>query len=144
MIAVDSNLLVYAHRADSVWHRQARECLEKLGTGGSRWAIPWPCLYEFYAVVTHPKIFPKPTPPTMALEACQEFATSPQVRLLNETEDFSEKFGSLIGGLDLKGPKIHDARVAALCHVHGVRELWSCDRDFSRFKFLKAVNPLGG
>jgi len=54
------------------------------------------------------------------------------------------KFGSLIGGLDLKGPKIHDARIAVLCHVHGVRELWSCDRDFSRFRFLKVKNPLGG
>ena len=144
MIAVDTNLLVYAHRADSVWHREARECLEKLSAGGSRWALPWPCLYEFYAVVTHPKIFPRPTPPPTALEACQEFASSPQVRLLTETEDFVEKLGRLIGGLDLKGPKIHDARIAVLCHVHGVRELWSSDRDFSRFKFLKVANPLVG
>ena len=143
MIAVDTNLLVYAHRVDCVWHQQARGCLEKVATDGSRWAIPWPCLYEFYAVVTHPKIFPKPTPPTTALEALREFACSPQVRLLKETEDFAEKFGGLIAGLDLKGPKIHDARVAVLCHVHGVRELWSCDRDFSRFRFLKVVNPLG-
>ena len=116
--------------------------MEKLVTGGSRWAIPWPCLYEFYAVITHPKIFPRPTPPTTALEACQEFASSPQVRLLNETEDFAERFCGLIQGLDLKGPKIHDARVAVLCHVHGVRELWSSDRDFSRFKFLKVINPV--
>ena len=144
MIAVDTNLLVYAHRADSVWHQPARECLEKLAAGGSRWAIPWPCLYEFYAVVTHPRIFPKPTPPTTALQACQEFASSPQVRLLSETEDFVEKLGGFIRGLDLKGPKIHDARVAVLCHVHGARELWSCDRDFSRFKFLKVVNPVVG
>jgi hypothetical protein len=100
-------------------------------------------LYEFYAVVTHPKIFPKPTPPATAWETCQALASSPQVRLLNEPEDFAEKFGSLIGGLDLKGPKIHDARVAVLCHVYGVRELWSCDRDFSRFSFIKVVNPLG-
>ena len=135
---------MYAHRVDAVWHRPARDCLEKLATDGSRWAIPWPCMYEFYAVVTHPKIFPKPTPPTTAWEACQEFSSSPQVRLLTETEDFAEKFGGLIGALDLKGPKIHDARVAVLCHVHGVRELWSSDRDFSRFKFLKVLNPLVG
>ena len=145
MIAVDTNLLVYAHRADSVWHRQARKCLEKLATGGSRWAIPWPCLYEFYAVITHPKIFPRPTPPRTAWETCQEFALCPQVRMLSETEDFAEKLAGLIRELDLKGPKIHDARIAALCHIHGVRELWSCDRDFSRFKFIKVVNPvLGG
>jgi predicted nucleic acid-binding protein len=40
------------------------------------------------------------------------------------------------------GAQVHDARVAALCRQHGVRELWSADRDFSRFPGLKVVNPL--
>ena len=114
-----------------------------MATAGARWAIPWPCLYEFYAVITHPKIFPKPTPPKTAWQACEELASSFQIRLLAETEDFARMFGQFTAGLDLRGPKIHDARVAALCRVHGVRELWSCDRDFSRFRFLKVLNPLG-
>jgi uncharacterized protein len=40
------------------------------------------------------------------------------------------------------GPQVHDARVAALCRQHGVRELWSADRDFNRFAGLTVVNPL--
>ena len=43
---------------------------------------------------------------------------------------------------DIVGPKVHDARIAALCRFHGVRELWSADRDFSRFPDLKVRNPL--
>jgi predicted nucleic acid-binding protein len=34
--------------------------------------------------------------------------------------------------------------VAALCRQHGVRELWSADRDFSRFVGLAVKNPLIG
>ena len=40
--------------------------------------------------------------------------------------------------------EIHDARVAALCRQHGVRELWLADRDFNRFAGLTVVNPLLG
>ena len=42
----------------------------------------------------------------------------------------------------LSGPRIHDARIAALCLHHGVRELWTADRDFSAFPKLKTRNPL--
>jgi predicted nucleic acid-binding protein len=42
----------------------------------------------------------------------------------------------------IAGPRVHDARVAALCLQHGVRELWTADRDFSRFAELRAINPL--
>jgi hypothetical protein len=41
-------------------------------------------------------------------------------------------------------PCLHEflARIAALCRQHGVRELWSADRDFNRFPGLVVVNPL--
>ena len=44
----------------------------------------------------------------------------------------------------IAGPRVHDARVAALCLAHGVRELWTADRDFSRFPGLATSNPLAG
>jgi hypothetical protein len=44
----------------------------------------------------------------------------------------------------LAGPLVHDARVAALCAQHGVRELWSADRDFSRMEAVEIRNPLLG
>lgn len=43
-----------------------------------------------------------------------------------------------------EGPRVHEARIAALCLLHGVGELWSADRDFSRFPELEVRNPLVG
>jgi predicted nucleic acid-binding protein len=56
MIAVDTNILVYTHREDSAHHVRAHRALERLAAAGSPWAVPWPCLHEFLAVVTHPRI----------------------------------------------------------------------------------------
>jgi len=58
VIAVDTNILVYVHRKDSAWHARAYARLSKLAEGRAAWAIPWPCLHEFLAIVTHPQIRP--------------------------------------------------------------------------------------
>lgn len=142
MIAVDTNLLVYAHRKDCAWHERAGSVLRDLDAGKSRWAIPWPCVYEFYNIVTHPRIFPEPTPPSIAWEAVGGFLASSTMKLLAEETGHFENLMRLLGNADLRGPKIHDARIAVICHTHRVDELWSMDRDFSRFPFLKVVNPL--
>ncbi len=57
MIAVDTNILVYVHRQDSPWHETAYARLAELAEGRAAWAIPWPCLHEFLAMVTHPQIY---------------------------------------------------------------------------------------
>ena len=62
MIAVDTNLLVYAHREEATLHAAAAERVRQLAEGGKDWAIPWPCIHEFLAIVTHPRIFAPPTP----------------------------------------------------------------------------------
>ena len=68
MIAVDTNLLVYAHREDSPWHTVAYHCIERLAEAPGPWAIPWPCLHEFLAIVTHARIYNPPTPGVAALD----------------------------------------------------------------------------
>ena len=62
MIAVDSNIFVYAHREDSQWHQAADRALTGLAESGAQWVIPWPCVHEFLATTTHPRIFNPPTP----------------------------------------------------------------------------------
>ena len=52
MIAVDTNLLVYAHRRESDLHEAAYAVLRSLAEGDMGWAIPWPCCYEFFSIVT--------------------------------------------------------------------------------------------
>jgi len=142
MIAVDSNLLVYAHREDSTWHAAAYACLAGLAEGRAPWAIPWPCVHEFLAIVTHPRIFAPPTPLEKAIDQVEAWLESPSLILLAESEDYWLRLRTLLKAGRISGPKVHDARVAALCLQNGVSELWTIDRDFSRFPGLKVRNPL--
>ena len=57
MIALDTNMLVYAHRRESSFHESAKQRIAELAASGAAWAIPWPCLHEFYAVVTNLRAF---------------------------------------------------------------------------------------
>jgi len=142
VIALDTNLLVYAHRADAPGHREALRVLEDLARGGAPWAVPWPCVHEFLAIVTHPRIFRPPTPLAVALDAVESWMGSPSVALLEEAGDHWAGLRSLLEAGAVEGPRVHDARVAAICVSHGVRELWTADRDFSRFPGLRVRNPL--
>ncbi|HMP74178.1 MAG TPA: PIN domain-containing protein [Kiritimatiellia bacterium] len=142
MIAVDTNLLVYAHREDSEFHDQARESLVQLAEQDAAWAIPWPCIHEFVAIVTHPRIYDPPTPLFKALQAMAVWLEAPSCRLLSEGPGYWETLKHVAHAAKSCGPKVHDARIAALCLHHGVRELWTADRDFSRFSDLRTKNPL--
>lgn len=144
MNAVDTNVLVYAHREDSPFHEAAFRCIAGLAEGHAQWAIPWPCLHEFLAIVTHPRIYAPPTPLARALEQIDAWLESPTLRLLTETALHWATLREVLTAGRIAGPQVHDARVAALCRQHGVRELWSADRDFGRFTGLVVVNPLLG
>lgn len=142
MIAVDTNILVYAHREDSPFHEAAFGCIAELAQGAAAWAIPWPCLHEFLAIVTHPRIYAPPTPLARVLDQVDAWLESPSVALLSESATHWSSLRALLAAGQVVGPQVHDARVAALCRQHGVRELWSADRDFSRFAGLTVFNPL--
>jgi len=142
MIAVDTNLLVYAHRRDSRWHVPAVQLIESLANGRNAWAIPWPCIHEFFSIATHPRIYTPPSTPTQALEQLRAWRESPSLTLLAEDEAYWPALESLVERARLTGPAIHDARIAALCLRHGVHELLTADRDFSRFPALVTRNPL--
>ena len=144
MIAVDTNILVYAHREDSPFHGEAYASIRGLAEGDVPWAIPWPCLHEFLAIVTHSKIFDPPTPQDQAFDQVEAWMESPSLLLLSESEDYWMQLQSLLQSGKVCGPQVHDARIAALCSYHGVTELWTADRDFGRFPKLKVRNPLAG
>jgi toxin-antitoxin system PIN domain toxin len=142
MIAVDTNILIYAHREDSEFHQTAYRKLMELAQGKGPWALPWPSVHEFFAIVTHPRIFNPPTPRELALDQIDAWLESPSVTLLSETAGYWSELRPLLVSARVKGPLVHDARVAAICLQSGVRELWSSDRDFGRFSALTVVNPL--
>jgi uncharacterized protein len=142
LIAVDSNILVYAHREDSPWHDQAFKKIIELAEGRTPWAIPWPCIHEFLAIVTHPRIYNPATPLEIAIDQVEAWLESPSLLMLSESEDYWLLLRSTLQSGRISGPQVHDARIVTICHQHGVRELWTADRDFSRFPGLAARNPL--
>ena len=144
MIAVDSNLLVYAHREDSPSHDIAYARIAELAEGRALWAIPWPCIHEFLAIVTHPRIYSPPTPLEKAIDQIEAWLESPTLVVLSESEDYWLLLRATLLSGRVSGPQVHDARVVTICQQHGVSELWSADRDFGRFSGLTVRNPLVG
>jgi uncharacterized protein len=106
VIAVDTNVLVYAHRREPAEHERASELLRELAEGTEPWAVPWPV-----------------------------------IRLLAEPFDFPAQLAEFARRPRVRGPVIHDARVAAICVAHGVERLLTRDRDFALFPELVTDDP---
>jgi hypothetical protein len=143
MIAVDTNILVYAHRRDAEFHAAAADLVRALAEGRSAWAIPWPCLHEFFAISTHPKIYKPPSTRSQAIAQLDAWLAAPSLSVLGEPAGYWDRLKAVLTTGKVVGPMVHDARIAALCAAHGVRELWSADRNFGRFGSSVSVrNPL--
>ncbi|MGE3310635.1 MAG: type II toxin-antitoxin system VapC family toxin [Limisphaerales bacterium] len=142
MIALDTNLLVYAHREDSGFHGRAKSLVEGLRLQPASWAIPWPCVHEFVGIVTHPRIYQPPSKLGDALAAVDAWLAGGNLEMLSEGSGYWTRLRGLAASARLTGPRMCDARIAAICLHHGVREFWSADRDFSAFPKLKVRNPL--
>jgi len=141
VIALDTNILVYAKRAETARHADARRLLTTLAEGDAPWAIPWPCIYEFLRVVTHPRVFDPPTDLDNVLDYLASLLESPSLTLLGEGPSHPAHLRRAVLEGRATGNLAHDAHIAALALEHGVRELWTSDRDFSRFPGLRIRNP---
>ena len=142
MIAIDSNILIYAHRRDSIWHEPASRSIDDLVASNRPWMIPWPCIHEFYSISTNPKIYEPASTTAEAISQINHWLESPTLSLQSEGIDYWSTLQDWLQRLRIVGPQVHDARIAVICATSGVDELWSADRDFSRFAQIKVVNPL--
>lgn len=141
MIALDTNVLVYSRRQETARHVEARALVKGLAEGREPWAIPWPCIYEFLRVVTHPRVFDPPTPLDAAIDDLESLFDSPSLQLLGESPSHRSHFLRVVLSGKASGNLVHDAHIAALAIEHGVRELWTTDLDFSRFPGLRVRDP---
>lgn len=141
MIALDTNILVYARRAETVQHAQANAILKELAEGAQPWALPWPCIYEFIRVVTHPRVFDPPSQLETVLDDLDSLFQSPSLNLLREGPRHAVFMQQLLRAGQAAGNLAHDAHIAALVLEHGARELWTADRDFARFPGIRVHDP---
>ena len=142
MIAVDTNILVHAHRRDASLHDRAQLLIRRLAEGPTPWAVCYHALVEFFAVATRRGLWGQPSSPRAAIDQIEAWRESPSLRVLHDTEHSLDLLQDLAVNAAITGAMIHDARIAVCCTVHGVDELWTVDRDFSRFPQLRCRNPL--
>lgn len=142
MIAVDTNLLVHAHQREADLHGPAQEAIRSLAEGSRPWGICLHSLIEFCGVVTLPRLWRVPSTPAQAVDQVAAWRGSPSLRILSDDKAILDCFADLVLKAGVRGGMVHDARIAAACLVHGVSELWTVDRDFSRFPALRTRNPL--
>ncbi|MEI8310754.1 MAG: TA system VapC family ribonuclease toxin [Verrucomicrobiota bacterium] len=135
--------LVHAHQREASLHSKAREAIRGLAKSPVPWAICLHCLVEFYGVVTHPKLWKKPSTLEEALDQISAWRESPSLRILCDSPGVLDKLAEFTVSGSVRGALTHDARIAASCLVGEVGELWTVDRDFSRFPAIKTRNPLG-
>jgi uncharacterized protein len=139
MIAVDTNILVYAHRSESARHERAQLWLRYLAEGAAPWGIPLFCLGEFVRLATHRRVFDPPSTVEQAVGAIDSILESPSLRLLVPSTAHWPLLRASIAAGDCKGNLVFDAQIAAVCREHGIERLLTEDRDFNRFTFLKVV-----
>jgi hypothetical protein len=133
LTAIDTNVLVYAHRAELPQHRAARKRLEALAAGDALWAIPVFCVGELVRVITHPKLFENPFTAPEARTAVERLLDAPGLRILRPGERYARLFLEAVEEANAVGNLVFDAQIVALCRESGVRALLTEDRDFSRF-----------
>lgn len=142
MIAIDTHILVYAHRKETPWHERARDRIGELVMTGTRWAIPMHCLIEFYAKVTHRTMWNPPTRPAQAIAQIEEWLTAPSCSVLADNAHTWPAARDLLDAAQISGDQAYDARIAAVCLQHGVTELWTKDRHFLSYPALRVRDPL--
>jgi toxin-antitoxin system PIN domain toxin len=137
MIAIDTNILVYAHREELPQHAKAFEKLVRLAEGDSPWGIPVFCLGEFVRVITHPKLFDPPYTADEACDAVDRILESPSLRILFPGTGYVPIFHEAVREANAVGNLVFDAQIVAVCRESGVSSLMTEDRDFARFRGFK-------
>ncbi len=140
MIAVDTNILVSAHRSGTEHHEPALAWVRHLAEGRRPWGLPVFCVGEFVRVVTHPRVLDPPSTLDQAIGALEGLLASPTLRLLEPGPAFLELYFEALRAGDARGNLAFDAQIAALCLEHGADRLLTLDRDFARFPGLELLS----
>jgi len=143
VLAVDTNVLVYAAGADSQFHAACRDWLERQRARPDAWYTTWAILYRFLRVTTHVRLMRRPWSAPAASNFVAALLASPGLAVLVPTERHAEVAEQVILELPhLAGNLLHDARTAILMREHGIGRICTRDTDFNQFPFLEVFDPI--
>jgi len=128
VIAVDTNMFIYAHGEEFPLHKKALKKIKELAEGWEPWSPPVFCLTEFLRIVTHPRLFYPPSDLRDALEVLNNLLKSPSLVLLRPGQNFWAFLNDIVMKADARGNLVFDAQIVTLCKEYGIRDLLSEDR----------------
>jgi uncharacterized protein len=139
--SLDVNVLLYASDRSSSRHLRARRFVESCAAGPELLCLGWPTLMSYLRIATHPRIFSAPLSPEEALGNISALIALPHVRVVSELEGFVDAYRHVASETPVRGNLVPDAHLAAILFQHGVRTLYSNDRDFRKFRLLDVRDP---
>jgi uncharacterized protein len=123
--SLDVNVLLYASDRSSDRHDHARRFVETCAAGPELLCLAWPTLMSYLRIATHPRIFAAPLSPDEALGNVSAL----------------DVYKHVTGETSVRGNLVPDAHVATILFQHGVRTLYSNDRDFRKFLSIDLRDP---
>jgi uncharacterized protein len=140
--ALDVNILLYASDGGSEHHRVAADFLSAIASDGEIVYLAWVTVMGYLRMATHPRIFRNPLSPSEAQANIQSLLAVPTVRCVGEADGFWETYVEVAAGTPVRANLVPDAHLAAILKQHGIRTLYTHDRDFLKFPFLRVIDPL--
>jgi toxin-antitoxin system PIN domain toxin len=142
--SIDVNILLYASDTGSPYFERANSFVESCITQKEVFTVGWPTVMSYLRIATHPAVFHHPLSPDEAMANIETLLNLPHARLLSEDEGFWAVYRAITSELPIRGNLVPDAHLAALLRCHGVKTLYTHDRDFLKFPFLDVQDPLAG
>ena len=142
MIAIDTNLLIYAHRAGLPEHRAARRAIQTAAADPRGWGIALPCIAEFWSIVTHPASTGGPSTAQQAQAFLRALMVEAGAKVWLAHDGFWERLARLAAELRVQGSRIFDLQIALAAFENGASEIWTHDRSFVVFPGLLVHDPL--
>jgi uncharacterized protein len=139
--SLDVNVLLYASDRSSDRHDRARRFVEACAAGPEILCLTWPTLMSYLRIATHPRIFAAPLSPDEAIGNVSALLGLPHVRAVSESEGFLDAYKHVTGETSVRGNLVPDAHIAAILFQHGIRTLYSNDRDFRKFPSIDVRDP---
>jgi predicted nucleic acid-binding protein len=142
VIALDTNILVYAHRGTAPEHVAAQRAIERAANDPRGCGVSAPCIGEFWGTVTHPTLRGGPSTPSQAARFIRSLIHEAQLRVWMPADGLAERLIRRAEELSILGRRIFDLQIGIIALENGAEELWTHDRNFVPIRGLQIVDPL--
>jgi toxin-antitoxin system PIN domain toxin len=139
--AIDANLLLYASDQESPFHDRAGTLLDEIAIGPEIVYVFWPIAMAYLRIATHPAIFARPLSQADARANLDSLLALPHVQAVGEDDRFWDRFREVADDVRPTGNLVPDAHIVALMLSHGIRTIWTRDRDYRSFSGIRVRDP---